>query len=207
MKKITLSILAFGVFMLSAQAQTVEVQSESKEVRFGAKAGLNIADLSNAEDGKIRPNFHIGGVVEFTINEKYAIQSELIYSRQGSKASGYEDRNKVDIAIKQDYVNIPIMFKQYHQSGFSIQMGPQVGFLVRSEYEEKMAGLTVTQDLKSAMRSVDFGLNFGVGYNLPEGLFFDARYNLGLTNIFKESFGGELRSQNRVFQLSVGYKF
>lgn len=207
MKKITLSILAFGVFMLSAQAQTVEVQSESKEVRFGAKAGLNIADLSNAEDGKIRPNFHIGGVVEFTINEKYAIQSELIYSRQGSKATIYENRNRIDIVVKQDYVNIPIMFKQYHKSGLSIQMGPQVGFLVRSEYEEKMADLTVTQDLKSAMRSVDFGLNFGVGYNLPEGLFFDARYNLGLTNIFKESFGGELRSQNRVFQLSVGYKF
>lgn len=199
--------MAFGAFVLSVQAQTTEVQSESKEVRFGAKAGLNIADLSNAENGKIRTNFHIGGVVEFTINKKYAIQSELIYSRQGSKALIYENRSKIDVVVKQDYVNIPIMFKQYHESGLSIQMGPQVGFLVRSEYEEKMAGLTVAQDLKSAMRSVDFGLNFGVGYDLPVGLFFDARYNLGLTNIFKESFGGELRSQNRVFQLSVGYKF
>ncbi|WP_408583014.1 outer membrane beta-barrel protein, partial [Myroides odoratimimus] len=53
-------------------------------------------------------------------------------------------------------------------------------------------------------KSFDFGVNFGAGYELPMGVFFDARYNVGLSKVNKE---GSEASKNGVFQLSVGYKF
>lgn len=216
MRKITLSILAFGAFILTAQAQTSEVTYNSKEVRFGAKAGLNLANLTNAEDSKVRPNFHVGVLAEFKINEKFSIQPELIYSRQGIKGSFIDaDMDgtiyNVDAVMKLDYLNVPVMAKYYIKDGFSIQAGPQIGLIVTAEYEEEIKNegmsMTVSQDLKSAMRTVDFGLNFGLGYELPVGVFFDARYNVGLSNIFKETFEGDTRTQNSVFQLAVGYKF
>ncbi len=215
MKKITLSILAFGAFILTAQAQIPEVKNESKDIRFGVKAGLNLANITNAEEGKVRPNFHIGGVVEFTINDKFSIQPELIYSRQGSKATMdiFEMGTNIsaDAVMKLDYINIPVMAKYYLAEGFSIQVGPQVGFLVGSEMDVEVSamGMTVktSENIKEEVNSVDFGVNFGLGYELPIGVFFDARYNLGITKVNSESFEDMKNSQNSVFQLSVGYKF
>ena len=48
-------------------------------------------------------------------------------------------------------------------------------------------------------------LNFGLGYKLDSGLNFAARYNLGLSNLAKDS--GNEKINNGVFQLSVGYMF
>lgn len=213
MKKITLSILAFGAFMLSAQAQ--ETKSESKEIRFGVKTGLNLANITNTDEGKVRASFHIGGVAEFAVNESFSIQPELIYSRQGSKATMniYESETivNVDAVMKLDYINIPVMAKYYIKDGFSIQAGPQVGFVVKAEAEAETSvmGMTVkaSESMKSEVSSVDFGVNFGLGYELPVGVFFDARYNLGITKVNSESFDSMKNIKNSVFQLSVGYKF
>lgn len=217
MKKITLSILAFGAFMLSAQAQ--ETKSESKEIRFGVKAGLNLANLTNDEDGKVRPSFHIGAVAEFAIGDKFSIQPELLYSRQGSKASvshTIEDGDVVmkfdaDGTLKLDYINIPVLAKYKINDSFSILGGLQVGFLVQAEVEVDVQAYGVNvntkQDFKSEVNSVDFGLNIGVGYELPVGVFFEARHNFGITNVNKETGKDIVNSQNSVFQLSVGYKF
>ena len=215
MRKITLSILAFGAIILTAQAQTADVKNESKDIRFGVKAGLNLANITNTEEGKMRPNFHMGGVVEFIINDKFSVQPELIYSRQGSKVTMdiYEMETKisVDAVMKLDYINIPVMAKYYIKDSFSIQVGPQIGFIVKAEGEVEASamGMTVktSESMKDEVNSVDFGVNFGLGYELPVGVFFDARYNLGITKVNSESFEDMKNSQNSVFQLSVGYKF
>jgi len=47
----------------------------------------------------------------------------------------------------------------------------------------------------------------GVGYKLPMGLFFQARYNIGLTDIYEDLVGLQREAKNNVFQLSVGYMF
>lgn len=214
MRKTTLSILAFVAFMLAAQAQTTEVEGTLEKVEFGVKGGLNISNLTEAQDNKTRINFHIGALAEFKINENFSIQPELMYSRQGITGSTREgDMDMVydvEAVFKLDYLNLPIMAKYYIKEGFSIQAGPQIGLIVTAKYEEETTGMgmnmTVIEDIKSGIKTVDFGLNFGLGYELPVGVFFDARYNVGLTGIFKD-IEDSVKPLNRVFQLSVGYKF
>ncbi len=206
MKKLILiiAIVVFGLTNLNAQGVT-----------FGAKAGLNLASISGdeTEDIEGRTGFHVGVVAEISISDKFSVQPELLYSAQGAK-SNYEDAFEKDEAtIKLDYINLPIMAKYYVAEGFSIEAGPQIGFLMNSEAdydyidkEDPEFSESGTEDLKDVIKGMDFGFNLGLGYKLESGLNFGARYNLGLSDLWDVDTGG-VKNQNSVIQVSVGYFF
>ena len=62
-------------------------------------------------------------------------------------------------------------------------------------------------------KKFDLGLGFGAEYNFDSGFFFDASFNLGLTDLSTKSYSENgyklptLNFKNRVFQVGVGYKF
>ena len=93
------------------------------------------------------------------------------------------------------------MAKFYVAPGFSLEAGPQIGFLLSG----KLKGGDNEEDIKDALKSVDFGVNFGAGYDFTENFSAGIRYNLGLANIIDEDDSAEWK--NSVFSLSVGYKF
>ena len=70
------------------------------------------------------------------------------------------------------------MAKFYVAEGFSIEAGPQVGFLFSAKDEYDFDGDTGEDDIKEYFKGIDFGVNFGVGYKLEGGLNLGARYNL-----------------------------
>jgi hypothetical protein len=205
MKKLLLctAIAVFGLSNVNAQ-----------EVKFGAKAGVNFASVGGDETGDLdgRTSFHIGGVAEIVISEKFSFQPELLYSAQGAKASGSEPGfGSFESEYKFDYLNIPLMAKFYVAEGFSLEAGPQIGFLLsaKDDWTETFDGFTDsgTDDLKDYTKGIDFGLNFGLGYKMETGLNFGARYNLGLSNINDGEGFDDFKNQNSVIQISVGYMF
>lgn len=200
MKKIILSLFALAAMGLSANAQQV--------VKFGPKAGVNFANLSgdDIEDSKMKTSFHVGAFAEIFFTDKFAIQPEVLFSAQGAEEK--EGDGKWNL----DYINIPIMAKYYVIDGLAVEAGPYVGFNMNSELESE----GVTMDVKDGTKSVDFGLGLGANYNLDNGFFIGARYNLGLSEIGKSSeqtVGGITietegsDAKNSVIQISVGYKF
>lgn len=160
---------------------------------FGAKAGVNFASLEGdgleGLDG--RTSFHLGLVAEIHLTEKFSIQPEVLYSGLGATAS------EGDGTIKLDYISIPVMAKFYVTDGLSLEAGPQIAFNVVAEAEADGE----TEDIED-IESTDFSAGFGLGYQLPMGVFFQGRYNLGLTEVWKLA-----EVKNNVIQLSVGYKF
>jgi hypothetical protein len=180
MEKILLSAIAVMAFGIAAQGQT----------RFGVKLGSNIATLAGADGVTPKLGLHIGGVVEFKFSEKFSLQPELLYSMQGATSSadsGYD--------IQFDYLNVPVIAKYYVIPGLSIEAGPQFGVAVKLEDSEGT-------DLELTHETIDYGVNVGAGYELPFGMFFQARYYAGLMNIsLKDDY------KNSVLQFSVGYKF
>lgn len=210
MKKITLTIilLTTGLFQQDIVAQ---------DISTGFKFGLNFANLK--EDGsssKGKVGFHGGVFIEAALNEKFSIQPELLYSSQGAKEEvanymGYKFSGEA--TLKLDYINVPIMFKYYPIDILSITAGPQIGVLVKSKFtiDSPRYQSQVTVDDKKVnelFNKLDYGMNFGLELN-TSGFFFAARYNLGLANIYKNTFSytGNQEAHNRVFQLSTGYKF
>jgi len=180
MRKTLLTTLFVILSFTMAHAQT----------RYGVKAGANIATLAGAEGVSSKFGFHVGGIIEFKLSERFAIQPELLYSAQGAKNSedsGYK--------INFNYLNVPLMAKYYVAEGISIEAGPQFGVAVTLEDSDG-------RDLEVTHETIDYGLNIGGGYELPSGLFFQARYYAGLMNI---SINDDYK--NSVLQFSVGYKF
>ena len=191
MKKV---LLVFAVFAITA--------SSFAQTKFGVKAGVNFANGSgdDFEDLDSRTGLVIGGFAKFQVAEKFAFQPEILYSAQGAKysESGYEE------TLKLNYLNIPLMGKLYVTEGLSLQAGPQVGFLMSAKYAFEEDGISADIDVKDDMKGLDFGLNFGVGYELPMGLGFDLRYNLGLTNVADND---EADGKNAVLQITASYAF
>ena len=186
MKKIAIIIVITILGLTNTYAQKVE---------FGAKAGLNLAFITGDDTEGFKPNtdFHFGVMAEWQISDKFALQPEIVYSGQGSDIN-IESEGRISL----NYLNVPIMGKYYVIKGLSIEAGPQIGFLLSTK------GGSV--NYKDFLKTTDYGVNFGVGYKLNNGLNFTARYNLGVSNINNVD-GFTDKNRNGVFQLSIGYFF
>jgi hypothetical protein len=244
MKKATLTAIALFAFGFA----------NAQEVKFGAKAGLNLSSLSDG-DG-MKTGFHVGGVVEIKFNDKIALQPELMYSMEGGDYSYSGSLGTTpyewDQEIELNKIILPIMFKYYVIPNLSLEAGPQLDYIVSNNSKAVLsvpgAGVSITEDtdmdetssilVQSApgmsapigtsnhdfgFKKLNFGVNFGAGYQLPMGLFFQARYNLGLTEFTDNSnwLGSTINDgttsidpskagngiKNSNIQISVGYKF
>ncbi|MCL9806142.1 PorT family protein [Flavobacterium amniphilum] len=171
--------------------------ANAQGMKFGAKAGLNMADWygDDAEGADSRTSFHVGGFAEFKVSDKFAVQPELLYSSQGAKGEGAK--------INTDYINLPVMAKFYATDKLSIEAGPQIGFLMSAKLKPESGG--GSQDVKDQLKSTDFGVNFGLGYNFTDNISGNLRYNLGLSEVPDSADVSDVK--NGVFSLSLGYSF
>lgn len=190
--------------------------TNAQKAKFGLKGGMNISNWAGDTEGidvKSKIGFNVGGFVEIKLSDKLAIQPELLYSSQGMKVDDFEAEIEdeiytADVKFNLAYINIPVMFKYYVTEKFNVEAGPQIGFLTSAKTMTKVEGYgSDEEDMKENFESVDFGFNFGAGYDFTEHFFAGARYNLGLSNIAKTESGDDTKISNSVFSLSVGYKF
>lgn len=183
------------IILLAATAFMITAGVNAQEINFGAKAGANFASLSGdlGDDIDGRTSFNVGVVANIGISEKFAVQPEIVYSSQG----GSSEIQGEDFTVKFDYINVPILADFKVGEGFSLQAGPQVGFNITSEVDAD-GGSADIEDVET----VDLSLAFGAQYKLDQGIFFQARYGLGLSDIISDVDG-----KNNVISLSIGYFF
>jgi len=159
-------------------------------IDLGIKAGANFSNFSGDLDTDGITSFHAGAVLELNLVPVFSIQGEALFSSQGAE---YENAFGAAEDINLDYISIPVLAKFYIlPDRLSVMAGPQFSFLV-DEAEEAW-------DTKS----FDMALSGGAELKIIAGLFAQARYNVGLSNVSDED---EIDIKNNVFQLSVGYMF
>jgi hypothetical protein len=188
------------VILVAAQQAFAQAQ-----FAIGIKAGPNFSTIdtesSPGTNYKNRAGFH-GGAFVLIKAAQFGIQPEIIFSQQGSKV----EINSQDFESNFSYLNIPIIVKLYTVAGINIQAGPQFGFITKAErpLRDQFNNYSL-QDAKDTMKGSEFSLGLGLGWDLPFGLTVDARYNLGLSNVYDDAQqSGE--AKNQVFQFSLGYK-
>jgi hypothetical protein len=171
---------------------------QDEGIKLGIKGGLNVASLmGDVEDLGIRTSIHAGLVAEIIVSDNFSIQPELLYSGQGATYTG---STPGFLRYKLDYITLPVLAKFPIASNLSLETGPQVGFLISAKQKTNDSNAKIPN-----AKTIDFGLNAGLNYELNNGVFFQARYNLGLTDI--GFYGENKRASNAVIQFSIGKLF
>ena len=172
----------------------VAFNCNAQDFNMGIKAGVNISKLTEPSYVKYREGVVLGLFFELYLDEKYGFQTDLLLSQQG-----LADKNE-DIKVNIDYLNIPILFNYLVVKNFKIQAGPQFGYVTHSE--SKGAYLGFNGHLGSTIK-FDCSAVIGIGWNFLEFMRFEARYNIGLTDVLYEN----EKAKNSVISLTAGYSF
>jgi hypothetical protein len=182
-------------FLLAVAFLSGTFASQAQGLNFGIKAGANFSNFQGDVNSDGITSFHAGGVLELNIVPTFSVQAEGLFSSQGGKAK-YEEDGVVGVArdINLDYISVPVLAKFYIlPNTLSLTAGPQFSFLVNDADE--------VLDTKK----FDLAASGGLELKIIAGLFAQARYNIGLTNVNGDEVRGDVK--NGVFQLSVGYFF
>ncbi|HXD76376.1 MAG TPA: porin family protein [Puia sp.] len=179
----------------------------SAQVRFGVKAGYNLAHLQTnlgaSEDFSFSAlsAFNAGILAQIPLPASLSLQPELLYSGQGAKYDDDGDPGKIQMGM----IDIPVMVK-YSYKGAFIETGPQFGLLISAKNHVDGGSLDIKNDLKST--AMDWG--FGVGYESNSGLGIDIRYELGLAGLIKSGSNTDYflyrnKAKSGVFQIGLFY--
>ena len=158
------------------------------------KIGMNIADLTKADDSEVRIGLAAGAEFEYQATDIVSVSFGALYSMQGCKGDMYG----ADGTIKLDYINVAILANVYVAKGFAVKLGLQPGFKVNSEVTLKKSSVSGSADL-DGVKSVDLSIPVGVSYEY-NNFVLDGRYNFGVTKWSDKS-----DSKHSVFQITLGY--
>ncbi|HMT53790.1 MAG TPA: porin family protein [Saprospiraceae bacterium] len=190
MKKLFFTLLVVCGFIYVSNAQ------------LGVRAGLNFSSYS-VKGGGVSLNsdsqvgFHFGLTNDFKLTDNITFRPGLLYSGKGGKLDFLGE----SISTKLSYLDIPLSFVYNFSgsdSGFFAEVGPYVSML--------LAAKSGDEDVKDNTKSLDLGLNVGLGYDL--GAFIvGANYGLGLANIAKNEDGDDSTTKNTNISVYGIYQF
>lgn len=215
-------VLAIAVFLIATLFN--QGFAQDKAVRFGVRIGFS-GGFTNVEiagmNREPRLGFVAGGLFEYWLNYRFAIQANPSYLMKGAKYSLDLGIASTDLTWKFDYLSIPILAKIAfgERTRFYLVTGPELAFLLSSNQKIELKGLGLQEseedDLKDYMNSTEVALALGFGVEIPMGstvFFIESRGSLGFTDIFKDIpsgfFAGEDKAVRNLFSsFAMGLAF
>lgn len=205
MRRLTRLAAIVAVGALAGQAS-----AQDTGMRMGVIGGLNFSSVSGEdfEDlDDIRTGFDIGVLLQFPLGMVLTFQPELHYSSRGTAG----DDLGIEIDGNSVYLDIPLLLRAGtvlgEGMGLSLLAGPYVGIPISCTIEASDGTDTVEDDCNvfdpELELATEFGVVVGGGLMVDLGrasLLVDARYQLGLTDVFTNEDG-----MNRNIQLLAGF--
>lgn len=215
--------------LLIASVVIMGITAKAQEFRFGPKAGFAMSTLKidekqdDLDARKMSPKytFYIGGMAEYKINDNFGFQAEVLYSPLGGKEKIEGVNAGVLFVGEQTKVNlgtvlVPISAKYFITENISVAAGANFGVILTAKQKTVIGSDFMSidiedqngsgeVDIKNDIKKLNIAPFVGVEYMLENGLFFDARYSLGVSNLSNDGSGGKVT--NSFAQIGVGFKF
>lgn len=221
MKKTILLFAAVIGTSVSVMAQSVP--------KVGLRAGVNIAKLrtTNGENSVSTDNltnFKVGGYVDFGMAGGLSFQPGIELSGKGGKnvfiSNGNGQNNNYEAKTNLMYIEIPVNFLYNIPVGIGkiyLGGGPYAGFGIAGKIKTEGTVLGVNasteRDVKFGneagddLKTTDFGLNFLGGLQFKGGLNVGVNYGLGLSDLAPNNNNDNVKTNNRLVGITVGYFF
>lgn len=198
MKKV-LTLLTFtliGTLALQGQENlkfglTAGLLNNNTDIKIGA-FGFDVANI----DAINETGFYIGGLLDIQASANFHIQPELTYGKAGDL----------------EFIYLPIMAKYYVVERLNIQAGPQFSFstnlneIKRTIRDIEEAAESET-NIGDAFRTTGIDLGFGMGYDISDRFFAQARYAFELTNRYNGPLNSALKIKPETLMVGIGFKF
>lgn len=202
------------------------------QLSLGLRGGLNVANVYTTEgldrltsDFKYINGPTIAGVLEYGVNDNFALQTELAYTRKGFQTNVGTDINLFNVPLpvgvtaesRFNYLELPVLakvkFGNELMKGY-VMAGPSVGYATSGRLitranallEFKISDTDLNLDAIDYQR-IEVGATAGAGisFNTSIGqIFADARYNRGFTELYNIPVLEE-KIRNHGFAFNVGF--
>ena len=201
MKKLIISLLIINPCFVFAQ--------------FGIKAGLNFANVTKAAsiNNSSRTGFNVGLLLAPPSKKILSSRTELTFSRQGYNYKTSSNTGTVDL----DYIMMPQYMCINITKYFQIQLGAQMAFLINAKADSSKSSTTGAPGSSSKILDLynkfDYGYGGGIEIHPVAGLLIGARFNVSLSNLYKDAQNGQSPSfssidlKNNMLQVFAGWKF
>jgi hypothetical protein len=166
---------------------------------FGMKGGLNVSDIvitnyinpDVESDFRLKVGLHAGVFVKGMVNERMGLAAELHYSDKGVN----------DVHLR--YITLPLLVQYKVAEKVFAEIGPEPSYLFSATSRYGNAANTYNNKF-------DLLLNAGILISVTR-VMVGVRYCIGLFSVRDiENVGvprnEQIKYQNRVLQLSIGYK-
>lgn len=216
--------------ILAASAAVVSAQNKTK---FGIRAGLNIANITEKAnngvsiDSKSKAGLHAGVAVEHGLGYDWFVESGLYYSGKGAtfEMSKLSQGEVPDFKFNLHYLQLPLMagyrfeasprwaatfaaggYAAYGFSGNMKAMGMKFDLFDKGIPMEYDDGYSMISKLKR----FDVGLRFAVAAEFDGHYYFGVNCDLGLKNLNNSTLNGITTTgtdKTTNFGITVGYTF
>lgn len=204
MKKLVL-LGAGAFFAFNSFAQT----SIDPEVglNFGnmrTKVGDNDAHTSDAKMG-----LSAGAGIRFALTNNLYLKPGIYYHMLGGEESTLLGDAKTTVHSLRVPVNLGYQYPISSKAGAVFaEVGPYVGYALSGKNVAETLLGDVASDIKygsevGETKPLDFGVNFGIGYETPWGVYVKGSYGMGLTTLSNVK---DVQSTMNNWNIGVGYR-
>jgi len=195
MKNINLTLFLALLISIQLLAQDNDI----KKIRLGINVGTNSFDLNKADffdkyEKKISYSFGLS--LEYTLNEKISIITNLNYDRKIMKLENFRFREidgndfTATDKLKFSYLNIPLTLRYYIVSQAFLDLGGFYNYSLNIENDTSVnetGESTTLWEHQNIIKKSDYGICFGIGYKFKLSeknyLSVELKDELGLANI------------------------
>ena len=210
MKKIILSVvLIIGLGVVNTNAQGLK-SFLNERFSGGLKLegnGTNflLSDMSNTKS-EVGFGGAFGGFIKIDLSENFAIQEDILFSYFSSKLK----QNEVEDTYEYFGVEVPIYFmgqwKTASGGRFYGGVGPYFGLGFQAKLKDSDINLYKKYEGNDPfLKRINFGGAAQIGYELPNGLQFNASYRIGANALDRGKDDSKMLPQT--ISLGLGYRF
>jgi hypothetical protein len=198
---------------------------QAQNFDFGVKIGVNSSSMWAApiEENSSYIGFHIGFVSDYRLSSKASIKAELLFINHGGiTLIGESNIGDAEKKLVMNSINLPLLFNYKLNETFSLNVGPQIGYLINAEDQYKGAKDQYTGnlpppdeiDVTDNFKKLTYSLNSGININLYKKLSTDIRYVFCFSRIDNNEYSSPYTSytfggydNTGILQLSLVQKF
>ncbi len=197
--------------------------AQFERVTYGVKAGLSLSNIYSGdfEDPLFKPGIYGGLYITTDIDRNIDASIEAVFSQQGFKLESLQEVSigngtelvKTEGILRLDYILFPVIGIYKPTEKLRLKFGPQFGYLINNTITNSTAffdGSIVEREvagLQELTKKFNLSLIAGFSVDVYEGLYFEARYNFGVSGVLKDE--GNLLSDDNFFNsvIHIGLGF